>query len=442
MSTKIVFITSRYLHQPMLQALQRLNPEYSATVVTYNNFDHIAQVYDQYVEQADAFIVSGPSAKAAIERSHPKLAKPVISFQIGTDALYKDILMLLLENRQQDLDRVILDFLLPLGDNYTVRDFLLLQNLESVDARNQEWVRSEQTSALDAEVVIIKRIQQLWQQKAIDLVICQYSSIVPHLDALGIPYRCPFVSDRHLSELIRSVQTKVELGKMQNNLPAVIQISPTAAGTATQEHMRALLKYVRQFMKDHLLECAVQEATDAYYLFTSMQTLRHITANFEICRLHAFLNDKLPFPVAVGYGIGSTIPYAINNVHSAIRESKFAGSSYIKDVDGNLIGPLDSENRMVIDTLSFPDISHIAKKCSLSTMTVQKLITNVKLSGSDKITTQELASRFNITVRNANRILTNLCKGGAAKPVYTQTSSSRGRPIQVYELDFDAVSNN
>ena len=27
--------------------------------------------------------------------------------------------------------------------------------------------------------------------------------------------------------------------------------------------------------------------------------------------------------------------------------------------------------------------------------------------------------------------------GGAAKPVYTQTSHSRGRPIQIYALDFD-----
>lgn len=442
MPIKIVFITSHHLHQPMLQALERLQLERDTLVVAYDNFEHISQVYEQYAGEADAFIVSGPSAKAAIERAYPRLPKPVISFQVGTDALYKDILLLFLEKREQDFDRVILDFLLPLNMGYTVRDFLALSDLQSVDQGNQEWVRTDRPSAGDAESYIIRQIDRLWNQKAFDLVICQYSSIVPHLDALGIPYRCPFVSDSHLEALIREVQARVELSKMQENLPAVIQISPVSSGTAAPEHMRALLKCLRQFMKDNLLECMVQETEDAHYLLTSMQPLRHITGNFEVCRLHAFLSEKLPFPVAVGYGIGSTVPHAFTNVHSAIKEAKFSGKSYIKDAAGNLIGPLDSENRMVIDTHTFPDVSHIAKKCSLSTMTVQKLMTNVKLSGSDKITTQELASRFNITVRNANRILTNLCKGGVATPVYTQTSSSRGRPVQVYELDFSAASDD
>ena len=48
----------------------------------------------------------------------------------------------------------------------------------------------------------------------------------------------------------------------------------------------------------------------------------------------------------------------------------------------------------------------------------------------------ELAQRFDITIRNANRILINLVKGGVAVPVYTLSSHSRGRPVQVYALDF------
>jgi predicted ArsR family transcriptional regulator len=61
----------------------------------------------------------------------------------------------------------------------------------------------------------------------------------------------------------------------------------------------------------------------------------------------------------------------------------------------------------------------------------------VKTTGTDKITTQELAQRFDITIRNANRILTNLCNGGVATLVYTQTTHSRGRPVKVYELNFN-----
>lgn len=60
--------------------------------------------------------------------------------------------------------------------------------------------------------------------------------------------------------------------------------------------------------------------------------------------------------------------------------------------------------------------------------------------GSNKITTQDLAVRLDTTVRNANRIMQNLCKGGIAKPVYTQSTHSRGRPIQVYALDFEITN--
>ncbi len=441
MSEQIVFITSHYLRQPMLQALERLKPECGCTVVTYDNFSHISQVYEQYADQADAFIVSGPSALAAIERTHPKLAKPIISFQIGTDALYKDILLLLTENRQLDLDRVALDFLLPMSGGYSVRDFLAITDLQSVDQRNHEWIRGcQQPSPMAAEDYIIRRIDQLWDADAFDLVICQYSSILPHLEERGIPYRCPFVSDSHLETLIGEVLAKLELKKLQDNLPAAVQISPVGTRANTPENMQALLQCLHQFMKDNLLDCMIQEADDAYYLLTSMQTLRYITDEFEICRLHAYCSAKLPFRVTVGYGIGSTVSHAFSNVNAAAKEARFSGSSYIKDASGHLIGPLSSENRMVIDTHAFPDVSHIAKRCRLSTMTVQKLLTNIQLSGSDKITTQELASRFSITVRNANRILTNLCRGGVARPVYTQTSSSRGRPVQVYELDFSALA--
>jgi len=83
-----------------------------------------------------------------------------------------------------------------------------------------------------------------------------------------------------------------------------------------------------------------------------------------------------------------------------------------------------------------PDVIEIAMKFSLSAMTIQRIISFIHSNGSDKITTQELAQRLNTTIRNANRIMLNLCRGNVAKPVYTQTSHSRGRPVQVYSLDF------
>ena len=141
--------------------------------------------------------------------------------------------------------------------------------------------------------------------------------------------------------------------------------------------------------------------------------------------------------MVIGYGVGATVPHAFSNVQIAVREARISEQSFVLDNSGNLIGPLNAGDRMVVNTNAVANIGILSKRCKLSTLTLQKLMAYMDSIGTNNITTQELAQRFSITIRNANRILTNLCKGGVATPVYTQTSHSRGRPIQVYHINFD-----
>ena len=41
-------------------------------------------------------------------------------------------------------------------------------------------------------------------------------------------------------------------------------------------------------------------------------------------------------------------------------------------------------------------------------------------------------------LKNTNRILNQLEKGGAATMVYSHSSTSKGRPVKVYELHFNS----
>ena len=438
MDGKIVFIASHYLYQPIRDALERIHTDCETIVAVYDNFDHISKVYNQYAPEAAAFLVTGPSAKRAIELGCNTGDKPIVSFQVGADALYRDILRMAVELPDQDLHRVAVDFLLPLNCGYSVADFLKIDELDSVEPMIQEWMDQAGVQAVGgAENAIIQRLLDLWQKKEIDLVLCQYSSIAPILDALDIPYRCPFLSDTHLKQLIQQVQARIELKQMQEKLPAIVEIVPEHAKRLTRDQMAQLRQQVRQFVRDNLIESVEQETDHTLLLITTMQVLKFMTENFSSCRLSAHLQNELDFQVAIGYGVGVTVPHAMSNVQSAVREAKLSGKSYVMDSSGNLIGPLDSYQRLVVST-NFPaEVGILSKRCKLSTMTLQKLIAHVRSTGSDKITTQELAQRFDITIRNANRILTNLCKGGVATPIYTRTSHSRGRPVQVYGLNFE-----
>ncbi len=438
MSCKIVFITSHHLYRPTCDALERIGSECEITVATYDNFEHIAKVYQQYADEADAFLVSGPSAKRAIELACGVITKPVTYYKVDSEALHRDILKLAVENRDQDFSRVAMDFLLPLDCGYTVKDFLALEDIETVDVSTQKWMACTGVREVGgAENAIMERILELWREKAIDLVICQYSSIAPALDALGIPYRCPFPSDAYLKNLIHDVLARLELKQLQNNLPSIVQILPINPKEVSDTQKELLRQKVHGFVRDNLIDCVEQESDSALLLITTLQVVRFLTQDFRICRLTDHLQQGLDFPVVIGYGVGATVPHAISNVQIAVREARISEKSFVLDNNGNLIGPLNAENRMVVNTNAMANIGNLSKRCKLSTLTLQKLMTYVGSLETNNITTQELAKRFNITIRNANRILTNLCKGGVATPVYTQTSHSRGRPVQVYHISFD-----
>ena len=140
----------------------------------------------------------------------------------------------------------------------------------------------------------------------------------------------------------------------------------------------------------------------------------------------------------MGYGIGVDINQAMLNAQAARKESEFVGKSFIRNEKEALIGPLGTAKAMVIEYGNVRGVGEIARRCGLSTLTIQKVAASMKQSGSQKITTQELAGRFGVTVRNANRILGRLVEGGYARVAYFQTANSKGRPVKVYELMLDA----
>lgn len=437
MPIKLLFITSHYFYQPTRDALARLALPCETTVVPYDNFSHIARVYGEFADRYDACFVSGVIAKQAIEIVHKHITKPLVPFQVSSDALHRNILQLAVETRNLDFSRIAMDFLLPLGDNYSVSDFLKIEDLNETYKENAlATVRVGTDSSITIENIVLEKIAALWEQKAIDLVICQYSSITPELEARGIPYRCPFLSDQHLADIIRETLTRIELQRLQEHHPVIVQVFPQVCSAMTDSQKSELTAALESFTRQNLLECVIQSTERSCVLITSLQILHFLTDEFQACRLSVFLNQKVDFPVLVAYGVGTTVLHAMNNAQLASKEATLARKPFIVDGKGSLIGPLNSENRMMISPNTLPDVSSIAKRCSLSTLTIQKIITILNNSSIDKLTIPELASRLNTTVRNANRIMLNLCRGGAAVPVYNQVTHSRGRPVQVYQLNF------
>ena len=440
MNTHILLITSHYFYPQAVAALSRLNLGCKTTVVPYDDFPHITRIYRQYQNSCDAVMLSGSSARRFLELNCPNLDKPITAFQVDSDAMHRDILRFAMERESLDFSRIAMDFMLPTDVGYSVADFLQIDDMAAVIKWNNNWICHNLQQEQDAEQMIMDRLEELWAQKAIDSVICMYSSNIPKLQQLGIPFRCPFLSDAHLKRLIKDILIKIELQRLHDNHPAIIQIFPAQKAAMNEEDIATLEQHVRKFIQTNLMDCVIQTNSSCCTLVTTLQVVRFLTCEFQSCKLCHFLQDKLSFPITIGYGIGTTVSHAMNNVQIASREAKTLELPFVVDSNGNLLGPLNSTANTVITQSSLSKLADVASRASLSSMTIQKIMVILRSRNSDKITIQELAKSLNTTLRNANRIMNNLQNAGFAVPAFTQVTHSRGRPVRVYAVNFPTIS--
>lgn len=437
MNSKIIAITSHYLKKPIEKLFSEIDIDCQVQVVSYDNFATVSQVYDTYAKEADGFLISGKIAKYAIEAFDHELTRPIISFETDIAGLYRTILDLLTQNRNLDLDRVILDFLIPIGSGISANAFLKKLNIDTVPTYINNWTKSLTTEKIkNIEVYLIDELSRLWNADKIDLVLCQYSNIIPAMNNHGIPYIYPLPSKSHLKALTHELLSIIELEHMHANLPVIINIAPRSPKMNTCENTHQLQKLMKEFFRLNMIDCAPQTSDEHCSILTTVEILQILTHHGKNCKICNFLSEKLDFEVVVGYGIGINYDAAIKNSYAARKEASLYGNSFIQNENGDLIGPLNSDSRMIIENQFIQDVGKIAKKSHLSPVTIKKVMASMKLNNSDKITTNDLAKRLGGTIRNANRILLNLEKGGYAKQAYTQTTNSKGRPIKVYELDF------
>ena len=437
MNTNIVVITSHFLQAHLEEMFSKLDLDCNINVVAYDSIDKIHKVYDQYAACTDGFIVSSSAAKAILEMVDHEIKRPIISFEIDSTGVYRSILNLLLRNRNLNMNRVILDFMIPLEIGVTANDYLNLMDSDYEQYPIDIWSKNlSKDSIKTLETQIVNEILRLWNMNAIDIVLCQYGNIVPILQEHNIPYEYAIETPVFLENLVKRFMSLMSLDHMRENLPVMISISASDNSLNTDENIELIMEHTKNFLRSNMINSTTYKNSADCCALITVDNLHQITNNEQNCNLSVYLDKHLDFEVSIGYGIGLNLDMAIKNSHTARREALLSGKSFIFTEKGNLIGPLNSKACMVIENHAIYDIGKIAKNSSLSAVTIKRIISILKLTNSNMVTTQDLSSHLKSTVRNANRILKNLEKGGYAKITCTQTSNIKGRPTKVYELNF------
>lgn len=437
MRAKIIVITSGYLHEFVRETLAEEDLDCDIQVLEYKNFYHATELYQEYEEQADGFMISGTALMTAVEKALPDHKKPIVSFEASAVGEYRLFLELFLENRWLDARRVLTDALIPLNEDATVDYFLHGMAPFRIKNRVLEWINGitlEEISGLEERIT--KRIIELWERKEIDCVICHYGSIIPILEEYGVPYRYSSPDRRDFLTYLKSLLSQIELRQLRENLNGVIAVAAVSEeGNAIPgEHLKEALRAIKN---DFALDVIIQEEGGYYYIFTTLRVIERMTDRFRRCSIR-FALKKYRINAFVGYGIGYNITIAKNNARDALKEAVFSKGCFVVDEEQKLMGPLDGESYFEVKVDASEKVFKTADRCKLSSITIQKILSIMEMTGSSQITQQNLAEHLGVTSRNAGRILGNLVKGGAASMVYTKSVTSKGRPVKVYELNLKA----
>ncbi len=438
MKQRIYIITSHFLHKPLEDMAEKIETDYDISVVAYDNFLHLGDIYKKYRNEAAGFLISGRVARQSLQHIIEPNDPPMVSFDMDTTSFYATIVNLLLKNRDIDLKRIVLDFMIPVGYDIT---------LESILPYFTNGIPSEKIEKMCNEVPpeniytienqIKREIIHLWNQDAFDLVISSYGSLIPEFEKHKIPYVYPVPTEELIQNIINELSLKIEISDVQKNFPAVINLIPAEKGNRNPEYIKTLQETTKKFFQDNIMDVIVDGQKDHVIVILTKYELETIIQNRKASKLTSYLKDSLKFKVCSGYGIGININDAFKNASIAQKESLFQKDDFIVDEMNTLIGPLNSSYHCVIEEHDSEEIGLIAKKAKLSSMTIRKIITCMERNNSNKMTTADLSTQFGTSVRNANRILQNLSESGLAEVVFEKNSGTKGRPVKVYKINLE-----
>lgn len=438
MKPRIIIITNNYSKSFVQNTLGEVSLDCDIKIMEYTNFNHIIQIYRENEETADGFVVSGSTTLAAVTKILPEHKKPIVSFNSGIMSLYRLLLQQLLKNRGLDVRRIIFDSMIPVTEDPSIEHFLNTTASSLMMGLIGKWLEQITVPEIENLEEYLKReIIKRWDNHEIDLVICYYGSIMTALKQHGIPCCYPEPSKEDLLEPLRTLLSQLELDYLKENLPGVIAVSEVT-DNRSKKTMLPLKKALTNIIHELALDVIMQEDDGKYYIFTTQKVIDFITDHLQVCKICFSLKKQYRINAYTGYGIGTSITKAQDNARNALKEALFSKGCFAIDEQLNLTGPLDAKKQMEIHGGLSKEIYITAKQCKLSTLTIQKILSVINMTGSNQITQQSLAKHLGVTTRNAGRILGNLEKGGAASIIYTQSVTSKGRPIKVYELNIKA----
>lgn len=442
---KIAILLTEYLHDYLKESIEKLELNCETEIFIYYNYIHIVDLYRQLENRFDGFITTGPGPMQTIKKSVPN-CKP-ISFFLCTDSnYYKMFFEVIYKYQDWNFEYGYFDFCDYLCPD---QESSLIEHLKN--GTFKEWLHKNNSymaemSVEDMQKSTKKKLEKhirLWNSGKIKYSLSRMSPIMPQIQEAGV--NCYYISASidDIKTCFKQLTQEILVKQLKNSQPAAIDIILPVSDCPNQDSINTFEfrcelteKLITAFNKKHLCDFIVRETHLGFRISTQHKTVETITDGFTTCLLKKYINDGGGFDVYIGYGLGKDLAQAEAAAADASRESKIQSGkmSYLVNENRNLISLSGEGNDISLKSEIPAYIREVSDLSGLSTLTIQKLIAALKITGSEEVTTQELSRVLHITVRSANRFASALVKCNLARVLYSKQTNTKGRPSKVYQF--------
>ncbi|WP_458120394.1 GTP cyclohydrolase IIa [Paenibacillus sp. Z6-24] len=160
----------------------------------------------------------------------------------------------------------------------------------------------------------------------------------------------------------------------------------------------------------------------------------------ELRRAVGKLELELDIPVSVGIGYGDTAFTAGNHAILALQHvrSRQQPMLVIMQDNGDIREMVKDEAQWSYASRSVdPSLLALLNEAGISVKTYSRIEALTRHLNWDGFTTSQLSQQLSMTIRNAQRIMSSLCRIGLAEVEGEEQQSVRGRPRKIYRLRRD-----
>lgn len=404
----------------------------------YKADDETIELVTKASQEADLMLFTGPvpyyAARRSIEADIPML---YVSYS-GT-AFYKTLFSFL-ESINWSNDQKFQFSIDTIHKNHIdeMMDELDIVNYDVKVLEYEDYIRTEE---------LVGFHYNLYKENKIDFAVTCLTSAYEKLKTLGVPVYRIVPTLNSIRESLRFVTMQAEniVSKKAQLCVGVLKIPNwNSLGTYSPS------EYAQQRMKLTLTEifidfCESIKASmkfvneDEYMFYATRGSIENITDGYRSMPLINEINEKLPFKVCVGLGYGYNANEAEKNSQEALKYalSFNKNSCYVVLEDGKIKGPLEEGKNLQFYARSEDEnLLELAEKCKVSIITLNKISALLDNLEKDTITANDIADSLNITLRSGRRILSNLEEAKLAEVVGEEQPSGRGRPRQIFKINF------